>query len=165
LVELANEEHPSDKPLQWKDPTEHQKGKRIKITLEKIQVLDDREPFFKGKGEFRFYTKVHTPDNGGLTQKNIFPEKGHFKLGDKPGENEVEIKQVIFDDFVENILSVQVGGLELDTFDPDDELCTYKRIFKGSTEEWIGHYAAHTGEMNIEHIGGWKVWYRVEYSG
>lgn len=165
LVDLANEEHPSDNPLVWKDPTEQQKGQRLKVTLEKIQILDDREPFFKGKGEFRFYTKVHTPDNGGLSQKNIFPEKGHFKLGDNPGENEVAIKQVIFDDFVENILSVQIGGLELDTFDPDDELCTYKRIFKGSTEEWIGQYAAHTGEMNMEHIGGWKVWYGIEYSG
>ncbi len=165
LVELANEEHPSDPPLKWQDPTENQKGKRIKIILEKIHILDDREPFYKGKGEFRFYSKVFSPDNGGLSQTNKFPNDGHFKLGDKAGENEVQINQVIFDDFVESLLSIQIGGQELDTLDPDDQLCTYKRIFKGKTEEWIGNYANHDGDMNIESPGGWKVWYRVEYSG
>ena len=165
LVELANEEHPSDKSLQWNDPTVHQKGQRIKLILEKIQILDDREPFFKGNGEFRFYSKVYTPDNGGLSQRHTFPKKGHFKLGDKSGENEVEIDQVIFDDFVEHILSVQIGGLELDTFDPDDKICTYKRLFEGKTAEWIGTYANHDGDMDIENVGGWKVWYRVEFSG
>ena len=165
LVDLANEEHTTGDPLQWNDPTIQQKGQRIKVTLEKIQILDDREPFFKGKGEFRFYSKVFTPDNNGLSQKNNFPGQGHFKLGDKSGENEVEINHVIFDAFVEDTLFVQIGGLELDTFDPDDLLCTYKRVFNGKPEEWIGSYASHTGEMNVENIGGWKVWYNIEYSG
>jgi hypothetical protein len=165
LVELANEEHPVVPPLEWNDPTEKQKGQRLKITLEKIQILDDQEPFFKGKGEFRFYSKVYTPDNGGLIQKNTFPQNGHFSLGDKAGQNEVKFDKIIFDDFVENKLSVQIGGLELDTFDPDDKLCTYKRIFDGNIEDWIGNYADHDGEMNTENLGSWKVWYRVEFSG
>lgn len=165
LVALSNEEHPHGDPLQWSDPTEKQHGQRMKITLEKIEILDDREPFFKGKGEFRFYSKVFTPDNGGILRKRAFPDKAHFKLGDTPGENAVELNSVIFDDFVANALSVQIGGLELDTFDPDDKLCTYKRVFTGSPADWIGHYSAHTGEMNMEHIGGWKLWYSIAYSG
>ena len=64
-----------------------------------------------------------------------------------------------------NTLFIQIGGLELDTFDPDDKLCTYKRVFEGDPETWIDSYAAHNGEMNIENMGGWKVWYRIEYSG
>jgi hypothetical protein len=165
LVGLANEERPTKPPLEWKDPTEHQKGQRIRVVLEKIQILDDREPFFKGKGEFRFYSKVYTPANGGIVQKHTFPAKGHYSLGDKPGENEVKLGQVIFDAYAGRVLSVQIGGLELDTFDPDDRLCAYRRIFKGQPGEWIGTYADHKGEMNIENVGGWKVWYRVEYSG
>lgn len=165
LIKLSNEEHPSDPPLKWADPTKNQKGQRVKVILEKIQILADREPFFKGKGEFRFYSKVYTPDNGELSQKNTFPKKGNFKLGGKSGGNEVQLNEVIFDDFAENILLVQIGGLELDNFDPDDRLCTYKRVFKGKTEEWIGNYANHDGDMNIENTGSWKVWYRIEYSG
>jgi hypothetical protein len=165
LVGLANEELSSDTPFEWSDPTENQKGQRLKVVLEKIQILDDREPFFKGKGEFRFYSKVYSPDNNGVVQKNVFPKKGYFTLGEADGENEIELKSVIFDDYVENALSIQIGGLELDTFDPDDLLCTYKRLFQGKPEDWIGEYAAHDGEMNTENLGGWKVWYRVEYSG
>lgn len=165
LVDLANEEHPSDPPLHWTDPTEKQKGQRLRVILDKIQILDDREPFFKGKGEFRFYSKVFSPDNGGILTKHTFPSSGYFSRGEAAGENEIQLEQVIFDDFVEKALFIQIGGLELDTIDPDDQLCTYKRLFTGKPLDWIGGYAAHSGEMNIEDVGGWKVWYRVEYSG
>jgi len=165
LVDLANEEHPSDPPLQWTDPTEKQKGQRLRVTLDKIQILDDREPFFKGKGEFRFYSRVFTPDNGGIITKHTFPRSGYFSRGEAAGENEIQLEQVIFDDFVEKALYIQIGGLELDTIDPDDQLCTYKRLFNGKPLEWIGEYAAHSGEMNVEDVGGWRLWYRVEYSG
>lgn len=165
LVGLANEEDPLDEPRIWEDPTINQKGKRIKIILDKIQILDDQEPFFKGKGEFRFYSKVYSSDNGGVSMKNKFPEDGCYKLSDKPGKNEVIINEVIFNDFVEDNLFVQIGGLELDTFDPDDRLCTYKRLFNGDIETWIGAYANHNGDVNPENLGAWKVWYSIEYSG
>jgi hypothetical protein len=71
LVNLANEEQPSDPPLQWSDPTTNQMGQRLRVTLEKIQILDDCEPFFKGKGEFRFYSQVYTPNNGEIIQKYL----------------------------------------------------------------------------------------------
>jgi len=165
LTDLANIEHPSDPPLQWTDPTKGRKGQPVRVILEKIQILDDREPFYKGKGEFRFYAKVYSPDNGGTVENSTLPQHGHYSLGDTPGNNEVLLNQVIFDSFVENQLFIQLGGLELDTFDPDDKLCTYKRIFSGDPGEWIGNYAAHSGEMDMENIGGWKVWYKIEFGG
>jgi hypothetical protein len=164
LVDLANEETRVDPPLVWTDPTERQKGQRLKVTLEKVQILN-REPFIKGKGEFRLFSRVHSPNNGGVGQKNAFPEKGHFTIGENPGENEIKIDRVIFDDFVEDTLLVQVGGLELDKFEPDDRLCTYKRLFTGEPGEWIAEYAATDEEISLENVGGWKVWYRIEYSG
>lgn len=165
MADLARTEHPSDSSLVWTDPTENKKGQPVRVVLEKIRILEDREPFFKGRGEFRFYSKVYSPDNGGRLEKFTFPEKGHFKLGDKSGQNEVIINRVIFDDFVNHSLLIQIGGLELDTFDPDDRLCTYKRHFHGNPEEWIGIYAQHSGEVSIEQVGGWNVWYSIEYSG
>ncbi len=164
-MDLANEEHPSDRPLQWTDPTEKQKGQRLRVILEKIQILDDREPFFKGKGEFRFYSKIFTPDNDGIISKHTFPSSGYFSRGAAAGDNEIQLEQEIFEDFVEKALYIQIGGVELDTIDHDDQLCAYKRLFKGKPLEWIGEYAAHSGEMNIEDVGGWRLWYRIEYSG
>jgi hypothetical protein len=165
LVDLANEERPSEPPMQWTDPTETQKGQRLKVILEKLEILDDREPFFKGKGEFRFYSSVYSPDNGKIIEKHTFPESGFFSRGDTPGQNEIRLEEVIFDNFVESALFVQVGGLELDSFDPDDQLCTYKRLFSGKPEDWIGEHAAHSGAISVENVGGWKLSYKIEYSG
>jgi hypothetical protein len=38
---------------------------------------------------------------------------------------------VVFDDWIESKLAVEVAGIELDTFDPDDQLAPFKRMFTG----------------------------------
>ena len=162
LVELANEENPGQDPIVWTDPTEVQNGKKLRVVLEKIQIDDDREPFFKGQGEFRFYAKVWTPDNGGILTERVLPENGYFKLSDLSGSNEVVLNAVLFDDWVESKLAIQIGGVELDTFDPDDRLIPFKRVFSGDPIEWHGHYAP-TGEaVDLQDPGGWKLWFRIE---
>ena len=95
--------------------------------LEKIQIDDDREPLFKRKGEFRFSSRVWTPDNGGILKETVLPEAGHFSLSDRPGSNEVTLNAVLFEDWVEKTLAVKIGGVELDTFDPDDRLAAVHR--------------------------------------
>ena len=162
LVELANEENPGQDPIVWIDPTEAQNGKKLRVVLEKIQIDDDCEPFFKGQGEFRFYAKVWTPDNGGILTERALPENGYFKLSDLSGSNEMVLNAVVFDNWVESKLAIQVGGVELDTFDPDDRLIPFKRVFSGDPIEWHGHYAP-TGEaVDPQDPGGWKLWFRIE---
>jgi hypothetical protein len=162
LIELANEEHPGRPPIVWNDPTEVQKGRKVRVVLEKIRIDDDREPFFKGKGEFRFHAKVWTPDNGGLLKETRLPEEGHFHLSDLPGSNEVRLDAVLFENWVEGKLAIQMGGLELDTFDPDDRLASFKHVFRGDPANWFGHYAP-TGEaVDPQDMEGWKLWFRVE---
>ena len=149
-------------PIVWTDPTEVQNGKKLRVVLEKIQIDDDREPFFKGQGEFRFYAKVWTPDNGGILTERVLPENGYFKLSDLSGSNEVVLNAVLFDGWVESKLAIQIGGVELDTFDPDDRLIPFKRVFSGDPIEWHGHYAP-TGEaVDLQDPGGWKLWLRIE---
>jgi hypothetical protein len=46
-------------------------------------------------------------------------------LSDRPGSNEVAVNAVVFDDWVESKLAVEVAGIELDTFDPDDQLAPF----------------------------------------
>ena len=122
---------PGRDPIVWTDPTEVQKGKKVRVILEKIQIDDDREPFFKGKGEFRFFAKVWTPDNGGILTERVFPESGHFKLSDRPGGNEVVLDALLFEDWAEDTLAIQIGGVELDTFDPDDRLVAVQAGVQG----------------------------------
>ncbi len=165
LVDLANSENPGAEPIVWTDPTHVQNGKKTRVVLEKIQITDDREPFFKGKGEFRFFAKAWTPDNGGILSKRVFPERGCFKLSDLPGTNEVVLDTVLFEDWAEGELAIQVGGFELDTFDPDDRLNEFKRVFNGDPAGWTGSYAPTGGVVDPQDMDGWKIWFRIEPAG
>lgn len=165
MVDLANEEQPDQDPIVWIDPTVVQCGKKVRVVLEKIQVDDDREPFFKGKGEFRFSSKVWTPDNGGILAEKVLPKKGHFKLSDQPGSNEMVINAVLFEDWVEARLAVQVGGVELDTFDPDDRLFPFKQVFSGDPADWYGKYEPTDTAVDPQDMDGWKLWLRIEPAG
>ncbi|HZD11797.1 MAG TPA: hypothetical protein VE553_10680, partial [Candidatus Binatia bacterium] len=165
LVELANEEHPDQDPIIWTDPTQIQNGKRVRVILEKIRVDDDRERFFKGEGEFRFFARAWTPDNGGILSETALPEEGHFHLGDHPGHDEVELETVLFDDWVESKLAIHIGGIELDTFDPDDRLVSFKQVFRGDPSQWFGRYAPSGDAVDVFDLHGWKLWLRIEPSG
>ena len=162
LAELANEENPGRPPIVWKDPTAVENGRKVRVVLEQIQIDDDLEPFFKGKGEFCFYARAWTPENGGILKEMKLPEKGHFHLSDQPGSNEVRLDTVLFDDWVESRLTIRVGGVELDTFDPDDRLTPFTHVFRGNPSDWFGAYTP-TGEaVDAQDVGGWKLWFRVE---
>ena len=69
-VELANDENPDQDPIIWTDPMEVQKGKKVRVVLEKIQINDDREPFFKEKGNSAFSLK-----SGHLTMARSYPKE------------------------------------------------------------------------------------------
>lgn len=165
LVTLANEENPGMEPLEWNDPTEIQKGKKVKVVIDKIQITDDREPFFKGKGEFRFFAKVYTPNNGGILTENIFPLEGCYHLSDIAGTNEIKLNATIFENWVENELRIQIGGIELDTFDPDDHLLRHKQEYTGNPVSWFKNYSPSGDPIDSMDMDGWKLWYRIEQAG
>ena len=83
-------------------------------------------------------------------------------LSDKPGENELGLEVTIFDGLVKNrVLSITISGKELDTFDPDDVLNRYHRIFSGSPETWYGQYYPTNEYLDREDVGDWALWYRI----
>ena len=41
-------------------------GARIRVTLRWLQILDNLEPFYKEKGEFRFRSVVSSENRGGI---------------------------------------------------------------------------------------------------
>jgi hypothetical protein len=157
LLELA------DVPgLEWVDPTQQQKGQRLRVVLERVQILDDLDPFIKGAGEFRFRARVHTRDNGGLSSELRLPQHGHYSISDTPGHNTVHLGVVLFEGFVEDHLAIELAGIEIDTFDPDDKLCPYRRVFEGPPERCLGSYGPRDEKIDPEDMGGWRLWYRIE---
>jgi hypothetical protein len=90
------------------------------------------------------------------------------EAGDAQGRrcvNRTRGRPVIFDDWVDNKLAVEIGGVELDTFDPDDDLASFKRVFTGDPAEWFGTYVP-TGEtVDVQDVGGSQIWLRIEPGG
>ena len=162
LVDLANAEHPEQDPIIWTDPTDVQNGRKVRVILEKIQITDDREPFFKKQGEFRFVARAWTPDNGGILKETVLPASGHFSLGGRRGSREVTPNVVLFEDWAEQKLAIEIAGVELDTFDRDDRLDPFKEIFRGDPASWFGSYAPNGGAIDPLDLDGWKLWFRIE---
>ncbi|MFQ6398005.1 hypothetical protein ACLMAJ_31755 [Nocardia sp. KC 131] len=66
------------------------------------------------------------------------PEKGHHHISDKPGSNTVYINLPLFEGLVEDHIAMEITGIEMDTFDPDDKLRPCRRVFTGLPAEWLG---------------------------
>jgi hypothetical protein len=142
---------------------EQQRGEKIRVVLRQIQILDDKEPFFKDGGEFQFKARVYTTNFGGVSTEKRFPETGYYTISDLPGHNILPMKDmVLFEGAVEDHLAVEFTGVELDTFSPNDELNPYRRVFSGAPASWLGQYGPGDESVEPEDMGDWRVWYRIE---
>lgn len=137
-------------------------GKRIKVILDKIRILDDHDPCIKGKGELTFTAVVMPDDDASRKQVTRLPSQGVYKVSDKPGENSISLGVTLFEGLVKNrALSITISGKEIDLFDPDDELNRYHRVFSGNPESWCGQYSPSDEYLDQEDVGDWALWYRI----
>lgn len=136
--------------------------KKVRVILDRIRILDDKDPLLKGKGELVFRSVVTPDNNKKQSQITRLPESGFYHVGDIPGKNEVNIEKVIFEGKVANSLDIVITGSEKDLFKPDDELKRYKRTFEGDPSTWAGSYFPYDEYEDIEDVGNWQVWYRIE---
>ena len=132
----------------------------LRVVLEKIQVLDDRDLF--GKGEVWFETRVRTRFGSGNEVRRRVPETGYFSVSDKPGCNVIDLGVEIFRGKASGELVVQIRGGEHDWLTRDDPLGVYTRRFEGAPEQWLGRYAPDDEPLDSEDVGLWRVTYRVE---
>lgn len=157
-------------PTAWYDPSDKDRrdprpvtGRKVRVVLEKVRVQDDLDPLIKGRGELSLSARVFSPDNGGQLRETRFPREGVFKVSDRAGKNELTLDAVVFEGFVSGELRVEVSGTERDTFDPDDVLGKYTRVFRGDPDEWYGAYGpGDERPIEPEDLLSWQVWYRVE---
>ena len=139
---------------------------KSRIVLEKVRILDDHEPWFKGKGEFRFAVSVTF--NNERCRRHIarVPERGELKISDRPGKNEVQLNVCVFDGLVAESDRMQLAILpvEQDWLDPDDPLGRYYRRFEEPPESWVGLYGPDDEPAggDPERQADWLLWYRIE---
>jgi hypothetical protein len=143
------------------ETSEEGKGRNVRVVLERIQILDDQDPWLKGAGEFRFKARITSRDRG-LLNEVMFPSKAHYSISDKPGKNTVELDLILFEGFVQQQMAIEIFGVELDTFDKDDQLCPYRRVFTGNAGDWLGSFGPGNEDIDLEDLGDWKLWYRIE---
>lgn len=143
-------------------PTFKKNEKRIKVILDRIRILDDHDPCLKDKGELTF-TAIVVPDNDvSRRQVTRLPPIGHYKIGDKPRENDLNLVIPIFEGNVwKKSLNITISGKEIDIFDPNDELMRYHREFSGDPETWIGKYFPSDEYLDKEDLRDWMVWYKI----
>jgi hypothetical protein len=153
-------------PTQWTDPdtggTHPFEGPGLRVVLEKIQILDDRDPWIKGKGEFAFRVRVHTPSNGGITRETRLPASGVYRVSDRPGRNVLELNAEVFRGYAAGELWIEIVATEQDKFDPDDLVGKYTRVISGPPDTWFRQYGPGDQVVEPEDMISWKLWYRVE---
>jgi hypothetical protein len=84
---------------------------QIRVTLRRIKILDNLEPFFKETGEFRFRPKVSSEAGEGFSRETRFPEEGHYSLSDKPGQNYVTLNKTLYEGKADENLAVPTSSL------------------------------------------------------
>jgi len=137
-------------------------GNRIRVILRWIQVTDIHEAPGDMEGEFRFTSRVTT---GGETTELVFPDPPkYWTVRDDPRYNKIDkIDKVLFEGEAGDSLVVELSGVELDRFTPDDPLEDYRKEFTGPVSSWVGRYQpTDEGTGDPENMSDWRVCYDVE---
>jgi hypothetical protein len=137
---------------------------RVRVCLEKVQILDDKDPCFLGDGEFQFFARV-SPASGGIASawRKVAGPRGSFDAG---AGAVIQLDTVVFDDLVgvEDKLQITLGGREIDWpswLDGSDSLTTYRRnVPVPAVSRSYG--PGDEGNDDPESLSDWKVWYRLE---
>src|SRR5262245_16280400 len=108
------------------------RGRKLRVTLDRVQILDTKEPFFKPFGEIRLRARVSTQNNGGVVRETTAPEQGAFCVRGQGDKSMVELDLPIFEGWVEDHLEVELRAVEVDRLSRDEAYQTYRRIHRGA---------------------------------
>jgi hypothetical protein len=139
-------------------------AERIKVTLRWIQILDNLEPAWKERGEFRFTARIAAD---GKVLETKFPKEGYYEISDHPAWNKLNLDRVLYEGPVESQLVVELMGEEIDFMSANDQLDHYKRAFEGPPSAYAGAYGPGEFEADIdpndpENMSNWRVSYVIE---
>ncbi len=136
---------------------------RIRVTLDKVRIRDDHDPFLKGAGELSFLACVGFNDDPCRRHVVRLPFRGTYQMSDTSGEHPIDA--CLFDGYVaeDDSMTVTIQPVEHDLLDPDDPLCRFARRWNFPPETWVGRYGpADEPAPDAERVGDWDLWYRIE---
>jgi hypothetical protein len=140
------------------------KGQRIRVVLKWVQILDNLEPIFKERGEFRFNIRVASENRGGIVEETSLPRrKKYYSISDNPAWNKKLLDEVVFEGEIDDHLEIAIEGEELDYLSPNDQLDPYRRTFIGDPSSWIGeYYPGDEGANDPEKLSNWRICYEIQ---
>lgn len=144
------------------------RGERIRVVLRWVQILDNMEPFWQEKGEFRFRSKISSDNFGGVLHETRFPETGTWSISSNPAWNKEKLDRPLFEGEIEDHLVIELFGEEVDRFGKNDQLDHYRREFRGSVDEIVGRYGPGPDTpqddptVDLEKMEHWGVCYDIE---
>jgi photosystem II stability/assembly factor-like uncharacterized protein len=137
---------------------------RIRVTLEKVRILNDKDHWLKGKGEFQFDAWIEFNNDPCRRHFRRLPHTGTYKISDRKGHNEQIVDTCVFDGYVaeEDRMTIKLLPVEKDLIGKD-RLALYRRKFETPPENWVGRYGpGDDTRHDPEALGDWLVWYRIE---
>jgi hypothetical protein len=136
-------------------------GNRVRITLNWIKLLDSLD--MGDEGQFRFTAKVSSNNRGGFSEEIRFPEEGYYPLSSKPGYNFIKLDRVLWEGDVDDHLTFELLGEEIDRWSANDFLDHYSREFLGPPSEWAQKYhPMDEGADDPENMSNWRIAYTIE---
>ena len=138
------------------------RGRKLRVTLRRIQILDNKEPFFDRFGEIRLRARVSTEDYDGSAAVTELPETGVYRISDHPGKNIVTLNEPIFEGWVASHLEVELTATEVDRLSKDDPFRPYRRVHSGDASCMIGDFGPSDEGVDPEDVGDWRVWYEID---
>lgn len=137
--------------------------RRVRVILERVQILNDRDPWIFGRGEFSLYAEVKVGGAAHVERRRI-PESGYMKVSDKPGRNIVTLDTPVFEGHVEpgGEMVLSLRAVEHDIFTEDDENVRYQRTFSGDPDSWVRSYRPDDEASDPEDLPDWRIWYKIE---
>lgn len=131
----------------------------LRVTLDRVQILDTKEPFFERHGEVRLRARISTGPGGGVVE-TVIPERGTLRVS-APGEI-LQLDLVVFEGRVADTLQVELSAVEVDTFSRDDQFEPYRRVHRREAGGLTGAFGPGDERIDPEDLSDWRVWYRIE---
>lgn len=135
------------------------KGKRLRVILERIKVLDTNGPLVHGSGEVSLIARVTSTNAGGIGASTRVPETGGYPVLHRPEGYIIDINKEIFRGTVVDNLTIEIWSPESEEM---KRTCHYRRKFKGKAESWQAAYKPNDERPDQENVGDWQLWYRIE---
>jgi len=135
-------------------------GRTVRVTLDRVQILDRKEPFFDRWGEVRLRARVSTRGGEETVVETTVPERGALRVA--ASGDVLELDRVLFEGRVGDRLEIELAAVEVDSFSPDDAFQTYRRVHLMGPEGLSGDFGPGDESIDAEELTDWRVWYRIE---